>query len=927
MNARLLLNKALVLLALVAITGCGLATSEEERIARAEKQISSGAYRAAMIELKNVLAGNSEHVRARLLLAEVSLGLGDLDSAEKEMARAAEYGAPEKSIGLLNLRILAAKNDHTAVLAALGMNTIELSEAEQFKFRGQALLGLKNFAAADANYRDWLAMDPASVDATVGLAKSIAAAGNVDDAIFRLESVVAENPQHVDALHALGILYSRIGDYQNSEKYLADSLDSSKPQTDIRRHVIINGALVEAQLALGKTESARNSLSRLSSIMPQSPLALFLSARLAYMEQDLTLAARQLQTLLNVSPDNRKAQLFLANVQMQQGNFAQAEALLTRIVALAPDNIQARKMLAQVQVRRAEPQGAVEALAPLLEQPVIDADVYNLLAQISLQKGDDESVVRNLRAASAAAPDDLEAKLNLVAAYLAIGDFELATQVLATVPDSGGDNFRRHQLHLSILRARGQSTDADQYASALLTEHKDDSEIAVIVSNHYVSVGNVAKARSSLSNFTARYPDDSGALLALGQIEISEGNVDTASPLFATVLAADPDNLLAMLGLARAAELSGDEDETISLLETAATKHSDALAPRVWLASRFLNAGRLKEAEAMASELVSIGFRSPTVNEIVGQVFLQVGRIDEAIAQFESAVMLNPDSPRVQLNIARGYLAADRTVEARGSLEKALQQQPDWTSAKILLALVELRQGKPAAALRLVDQMRRANPDDVSIMVLEAEIYYYQADYRNAAAAFNRAVANGAGRRSMLREFAAQVNGKMADPEDVLVRWLDSNSNDTIARTTLAQYYLFIRDGDKAVREYETVLVTHPDNAPVLNNLAWQYQQLGNLDKALEAANKAFTIDGESGAIADTLGWIYRDLGQMDKSRELLSDATRMAPDNGEIRFHFAAVLAETGDKQEARRLLEELIERDARFPSRRLAEELLGRL
>ena len=295
--------------------------------------------------------------------------------------------------------------------------------------------------------------------------------------------------------------------------------------------------------------------------------------------------------------------------------------------------------------------------------------------------------------------------------------------------------------------------------------------------------------------------------------------------------------------------------------------------------------------------------------------------------QFESAATLNPELPRVHLNAARAYLAADRTVDARGSLMKALVLQPDWTPAKSLLALVELRQGQSIEAMRHVAELREANPDDVSIMVLEGEVYLYQADFENAATAFNRAVNHGAGRRPMLREFQARVSGNMRDPHEVLVRWLSTNSNDTITRTTLAQYYLQIRNGERAVQEFETVLAAHPDNAPVLNNLAWQYQQLGNLDKALELANKAFAIDGKSGPIADTLAWIYRDLGQLDKSRELLSEATQLSPDNGEIRFHYAAVLTETGDKQEARRLLEELIGSDARFPSRALAEDLLGRL
>lgn len=915
------------IVAMIAIAGCGLATSDDERLQRADEQIASGAYRSAIIEIKNVLANDSKNIRARLMLAEVSLGLGDVATADKEMTRAAELGAPESDIRLLHLRILAAKNRHTEILAALGAETGGLTDAQQFAFRGQALLGLRNPEAAKETYREWLASDSGSVDAEVGLARSIAAAGNIRGAMENLRTVVAGNPQHVDALHTLGSMYARTGDYANSEKALEAALGYSAPQKDINRHMLIIGALVESQLALGKTDDAGKNLARLSAIVPQSPLTLFLAARLARMEQDYALAARHLQMLLNVSPDDGQAQLFLANVQMMQGNYAQAEMLLNRVVSNSPDNIQARKLLAQVQLRQAQPQGAIEALAPLLDRSEKDADVYNLLAQINLQQGDAQSAIQNLRAAARSAPEDMEVRLNLVAAYIDAGEVDLAAEMLATVPESANGNFRRQGLQLSIFTAQGRSADAQKYAAALLDRHGDRSEPVSVVSSYFMNAGDVEMARRILSDFVERHPDDLQTSLALARLELAEGNVDTAKALFVAVQKSGAESLLAYIGLARVAEIQGDDDGALSILETASAAHSDALAPRVWLAVRYLGAGRLQEAENMANELTAIGYRNSKVSEIVGRVFVAADRLDEAIVQFELAEQLDPGSPSIRLNAARTYVALDRTVEARESLSRALELSPGWIPAKSLLALVEIRQGKDDEALRHVSELRGANPDNTSVMVLEGEILLHRKDYVNAAAAFNRAVRHGAGRRAMLREFQARTNGKLPGPEQVLISWLNANSDDIVARTTLAQYYLQTQSADNAIREFETILQAQPDNVLVLNNLAWQYQQVGKLSKALEAATKAFELEDQSGSIADTLGWIYRDLGQLDKSVELLGDASRLSPDNGEIRFHLATVLAETGNEKEARRILKELVARDSQFPSRTRAEELLERL
>ena len=193
---------ALVLCALL-IASCGLATSDEDRLARAEEQIASGAYRSAMIELKNVLVANPQNFTARLLLAEVSLGLGDQETAEKELTRASDAGAPESAVRPLHLRVLSARGQYTEMLASLGMETGGLSESQVLAFRGDALLGLGNVQAARENYQNWLSKESGSFDARVGIAMSDAVDGKISDAIDGLEEVVADAPEHIDAWFAL----------------------------------------------------------------------------------------------------------------------------------------------------------------------------------------------------------------------------------------------------------------------------------------------------------------------------------------------------------------------------------------------------------------------------------------------------------------------------------------------------------------------------------------------------------------------------------------------------------------------------------------------------------------------------------------------------------------------------------------------------
>ena len=912
------------LIVLVTASGCGLAASDEDRIARAEEQISAGEYRAAMIELKNVLASDANNATARTMLATVSLGLGDVLAAEKELGRAAELDAPESAIRSIHLDILVTKRMFAEVLAALGTETGGLTEEQQWFYRGEALLGLKNADAAKATFEEWLQKNPAATDAGIGIARAETIQGEIESAIGRLEEITAASPENEKAWQALGLARFRSGDFDGAESALNNAVNAIRPQSDVRRYASVLGGLVEAQLILDKKDEARRNLDRLEGVASNAPSTFFLAAKLARSNGDYALASRHLQNLLNVSPDNSQAQYFLANMQLMQGNFAQAERLLHRVVAMAPDNIQARKLLARTQLQQSQPGGAIEALAPALESGEDDPDIYAILAQASLQEGDTESAIRQFRTASDLAPNDMEAKINLATAYHQANETALALEVLAEVPEGAGNLYRRERLLIEVLTVDGRQNEADEIAVQLLAV-PDQRELAVsIVANHYHKTGRSDEARSVLRDLLQKQDDAVIARSALAHIEMSDGNFDVAQELFSSVIDADENNLSALVGLARIAQQAGEETEVIQLLKQAAESHPQSLGPKVLLAGTYLKSGDVGGAEQLANEVVSIGFRNSYISEVIAKIYLEAGRTDDALFHYQQAAKLNSDSATIQLGIARAYLLSNRSVEAREALNRALDISPGLRPAMILLALIEIRQGQLDEAQLLVSEYRSLYSDDVAGMILEGEIHLYKQEFVLAAQSFGEAVDNGAGRQSVLRQYQALVDGVQKESESVLEKWLVREPQDTVVRTFLAQHHQVNNRGDRAIQEYERVLELAPDNATVMNNLAWQYQQDGNLERAVELAEAAQKINPESGAVADTLGWIYRDMGQLDKSSKMLSDASQLAPDNGEIAYHYAVVLNDTGEVEKARQILLALKNNNMQFPSRKLADDLL---
>ena len=81
-------------------------------------------------------------------------------------------------------------------------------------------------------------------------------------------------------------------------------------------------------------------------------------------------------------------------------------------------------------------------------------------------------------------------------------------------------------------------------------------------------------------------------------------------------------------------------------------------------------------------------------------------------------------------------------------------------------------------------------------------------------------------------------------------------------------------EGEKyqqAITELDKALVDAPDNADLLNLLAYSNRKLGNFDTALGYYLKALKIEPDHRGANEYLGELYLQLGQLEKAEERLS--------------------------------------------------------
>ena len=130
----------------------------------------------------------------------------------------------------------------------------------------------------------------------------------------------------------------------------------------------------------------------------------------------------------------------------------------------------------------------------------------------------------------------------------------------------------------------------------------------------------------------------------------------------------------------------------------------------------------------------------------------------------------------------------------------------------------------------------------------------------------------------------------------------------------------------QAVAQYQSALSIQPNNALILNNLAWAAGQAKS-PKAIEYAEKANRLAPGQPAIMDTLGVLLVERGESGRGLELLQKAVELAPQASAIRLNYARALLKTGKKGDAKQELDALAKLGDKFPEHAEVDELLKKL
>lgn len=903
------------------LTACGNETPES-MVASAKRYLAKNEYPAAVIELKNALLKAPNLAEARLLLGTALVETGDMAGAEKELRRALELGEPTDRVHPPLARALVYMGEYRKVvdqfegedLGDAGRN------AELLTALGQARLALRQREASQVAFSKALELRPGYPPALLGNARLKASAGEFPAALALIQDALDASPKLLEAQQFQGDVLAASGQPDAAIAAYRKSLELR--QKYLPAHAAIVALLIQQQ----KLDEAGKQLDELKRLAPKHPDTLYLRANYEYRRNSLTAAREAIQLHVNAAPDNLRGLLLASAIEYDLKSYAQSEAYLLRVLESAPGLAPARRLLVTNYLRSGQHSKAIEALKPLLVTTGNDAGTLALAGETYLVTGNASEAEFYFAKASDLDPKDHRKLTGLALSHLAQGKaddaFKELEQAAAMAPDDRAD--------LALIMASLQRKEFDRALAAIEKLEKKQPGKPLphnLRGTALLGKRDVEAARKSFERALAIDPTYFPAAANLARLDIINKKPEDAQKRFESVLARNPKSTESLLALAELrARNRASADEVTGLIGRAITVNPAAIPPRLALINYYLNTRLPSKASAAAQDALAAIPDRPEILDAAGRAYQASGANNQALSTYSKWARIQPKSPVPLVRMADVHIVGKEFQAAAESLRKALELKPDYLDAQRRSIALDIRRDRTRQALDTARTVQKQRPKEVAGYLLEGDVHSATKAWTPAVAAYRSGLKHVDSVDLAIRLHVALRAAKSSEADQFSAERLKKYPNETAFRVYLAESTLAVGEYAASIQHYKTLLAAQPDNALLLNNLAFAAGRAKD-PKALEYAQKASSLAPNNPAIMDTLGVLLVENGDSARGIELLRKAADLPPKIPGIRLNLAKSLITTGQKPAARRELEELAKLGNKFAGRAEVEQLLKEL
>jgi len=903
--------------------GAKVSTESVGYYEEAKGYLKKGDVKSAIIQLKNAIRTDGDNVQARYDLAIIYLRGRDGPSAEKELKAARDRGMKVSKVVLPLAQAYNLQSKNKEVLEEFNTddNWPAKVNAGILAARAGAYVALKDLPLAEKELNKAVATAPETGSVLLALSQVQQAQGRFKSAEAQIDKALKLEPDSQRALVRKGSLQQARRDYSGAVDSYSKALKLN--EANIPARVSRAGAYI----AQNNDAAARVDVDTALADTPRNPIARYLSALLLAREKKYSEAADTMAPVMGVLSNYPPALYLQASLTFAQGQVEQAQSQTQGYLAKVPDSRRGKRLLAAIHLRKKAADKAVALLEPMLRENPDDVRLMTLLGNAYVAERRNSDAAALFEKIAQSDPNNTDARTRLALTRLSSGDRDMAVKEFENILENDPDEVRANLL-LVLTHLRERNFDKALAAAESLKKRMSDNPMPEnFLGTIYLGKKDNETARKHFAKALEIDPKFLPAALNLAEIERVAGNFKGARERYDKILKSNPKHEQAMLRMAQIAFAEKDTKSGVEWLKRAVAENPKSKRPRISLVNALLRMRDNQRALNAAREIEQNAGRDPDSLDTLARAQIAAGKITNGISTYRQLAALVPKSALVHQRLGRALAAAKNYGEAAASFDKAIALDGKLIPARQDLIRVTYLEKGSKAALSVARKMTEEAPKETFGYLLQGDVHMQAGAFGKASEAYDTAQKIQPSGQILSRYIRSLTrDGKDKQARKQLEAWLEKHPDDMSIRLMYASALIRSRDISAAIRENEKLLKTFPNNAVLLNDLAWLYGEKKD-DRAVDFAQRAHKLSPGSAAITDTLGWLLVKKGETSTGLELLREAHVGAPSQHDISYHLAAALSRSGDNAGALKLLKGILDTGKKFDAIADARKLYAKL
>ncbi|MCR5761804.1 MAG: tetratricopeptide repeat protein [Treponema sp.] len=337
----------------------------------------------------------------------------------------------------------------------------------------------------------------------------------------------------------------------------------------------------------------------------------------------------------------------------------------------------------------------------------------------------------------------------------------------------------------------------------------------------YKDLGKNQRAVQCFEIVISQNPNDVLAYNNLGSIYLIENLYEKAIPVFQRGLKQDPNHPALHLNLARAYQKQGDFAKSIQEYEAALRARPGWLDAIDGFADLLLERSNTSKAQTLVENAIKLNPENAGMHTKMGRVYTQQSSFENAETEYNKALSIEPENTDALSGLADAYESDGKILDALHTMERYEKLEPESVKMLQQYTHILLSGNKLTSAHEKIKQIWARNPDDVQTLNLLGQYYICNGEDDKANGCFERINVIDPNYTLHYRDGALRYKqkGESEKVEKNLLKYLDTNENDSKALNMLASHYEDTSRYEDALGLYEKLSSIDEGNATYKNGL------------------------------------------------------------------------------------------------------------